>query len=306
MRRRCARRAATRETQSAPSDAAFAFLQAYVITQPITILLMLHDAIGQEHGPCDGAPRIVSLVPSLTELVCELGLTQHLVGRSGFCVHPRQALRQVPKVGGTKDVAVDKVRALGPTHVIVNIDENRRETVSALLQFVPHVIVTHPLRPADNVELFRLFGTVFRCEGRAEFLSRRFADAIACLESAASRHPREHVLYIIWKGPWMTVSRDTYISAMLATAGWDTLPAEAPARYPEFAPGAPWLSKVDRVLLPSEPYRFRDRHVEEVSALLPLRRAPVQLIDGTMTSWYGSRAIAGLRYLERLREAGGR
>lgn len=267
---------------------------------------MLRDAVGQAHEPCTGAPRIVSLVPSLTELVCALGLTEHLVGRTGFCVHPRQALQQVPKIGGTKDVSMDKVRALAPTHAIVNIDENRRETVAALEEFIPHVIVTHPLGPADNIDLFRLFGAIFHRAEQAEALARRCAEGLASVEAAATRHRREKVLYLIWKDPWMTVSRDTYISATLAAAGWDTLPVEAARRYPEVLPGTAWLREVERVLLPSEPYRFCARHVAQIATLLPLGRTPVQLIDGTMTSWYGSRAIAGLHYLEHLRTAGGR
>jgi ABC-type Fe3+-hydroxamate transport system substrate-binding protein len=194
---------------------------------------MLRDAIGQTHQPWMGVPRIVSLVPSLTELVCELGLAPQLVGRTGFCVHPRALLRQVARVGGTKDVRLDKIRALAPTHVIVNVDENRRETVTALQDFVPHVIVTHPTRPADNLELFHLFGAIFQRPAQARGLAERFTEAMSRLAAAARQQQREHVLYLIWKDPWMTVSRDTYIAAMLAAAGWDSLPATAPRRYPK-------------------------------------------------------------------------
>ena len=95
--------------------------------------------------------RIVSLVPSITELVCDLGLAGALVGRSGFCVHPRETLKRVPKVGGTKDVSLDKVRALAPTHVLLNIDENQQATATALREFVPHLIVTHPLAPLASI-----------------------------------------------------------------------------------------------------------------------------------------------------------
>ncbi len=108
------------------------------------------DAAGTVHPAACAEPRIVSLVPSLTELVCDLGLADRLVGRTGFCIHPWETVRQIPKVGGTKDVDLDKVRALEPTHVLLNVDENRRETAEALSEFVEHVIVTHPLRPRDN------------------------------------------------------------------------------------------------------------------------------------------------------------
>ncbi len=104
------------------------------------------DAIGTLH-PRDPEARIVSLVPSLTELVCELGLAARLVGRTGFCIHPAATVRAIPKVGGTKDVNIEKIRKLAPTHVLVNIDENEKPTVDLLAQFVPHIVVTHPLAP---------------------------------------------------------------------------------------------------------------------------------------------------------------
>jgi hypothetical protein len=107
------------------------------------------------------------------------------------------------------------------------------------------------------------------------------------------------VLYLIWKDPWMTVSRDTYISAMLAAAGWDTLPETSAARYPETDAVSPGLTFADRVLLSTEPYRFTAQHLAEAAARFG---APAQLIDGEMVSWYGSRAAAGLRYLARLRQ----
>ena len=102
------------------------------------------------------------------------------------------------------------------------------------------------------------------------------------------------MLYLIWREPWMTVSRDTYISRTLALVGWETFPASADERYPEIDP-AELAGSVERVLLSSEPYRFREKHLAEVEALVPGAR--VSLIDGEMTSWYGSRAIEGLRYL---------
>ena len=119
------------------------------------------DAAGRAHPAHEGTARIVSLVPSLTELVCDLGLADQLVGRTGFCIHPKGALRRVPKVGGTKDVNLDRLRELAPSHVIVNIDENRRECAEEIARFVPHVIVTHPCTPEDNLDVYRLLGGIF-------------------------------------------------------------------------------------------------------------------------------------------------
>jgi len=236
--------------------------------------------------------RIVSLVPSLTELVCALGLADCLVGRTGFCVHPREAVRGIPKVGGTKTVKLEAVRALAPTHVVLNVDENRRETAEALAEFVPHLVVTHPLGPLDNLALYRQFGEAFECPGQAQALCERFQDAY----DAARRQPRDtrKVLYLIWKDPWMTVSRDTYISRTLALFGLHTVPERSADRYPSLGDIA--ASGADLILLSTEPYRFRARHRDEIQALTG---RPTLLVNGEMTSWYGPRAIAGLEYLAR-------
>jgi len=234
--------------------------------------------------------RIVSLVPSVTELVCELGLAGELVGRTGFCVHPRQALKAIPKVGGTKSVNLKKIRALAPTHVIVNVDENRKETADALAEFVPHVIVTHPLAPLDNLDLYRQIGFAFGRSREAEELCSRFETALREIEKLEFR--KRKVLYLVWRDPWMTVSRDTYISRTLGLVGLQTVPDRADARYPKLE--RPDAEGAELILLSTEPYRFRDAHAREI------RRQtgkPVSLIDGEMTSWYGSRAIPGLRYL---------
>lgn len=256
------------------------------------------DAAGTLHAPAAGEVRIVSLVPSLTELVCELGLADRLVGRTGFCIHPRETLRAIPKVGGTKDVRMDALRELAPTHVIVNIDENRRETFDELSACVPNIIVTHPCRPEDNFALYRLFGGVFGCADRAARLGDELAAALAHAAALAATLPPERVLYLIWRAPWMTIARDTYISATLRAVGWETVPEDAAQRYPEVDWAAIGRSDVARVLLSTEPYRFRERHLAEVERLAG---KPATLIDGEMTSWYGSRAAPGLRYLTGLR-----
>jgi ABC-type Fe3+-hydroxamate transport system substrate-binding protein len=258
----------------------------------------LTDAAGVAHDPVTTTPRIVSLVPSLTELLCDLGLAGELVGRTGFCVHPRAVVRRIPKIGGTKTVNLARLREIAPTHVIVNVDENTKAAVDEIATFVPHVIVTHPLHPRDNVALYRLLGGVFGREAKAQALIEGFGEALRETTLECNSLPRENVLYLIWKKPWMSVARDTYISAMLAVVGWDTVPATAQSRYPEVAVDE--VTDAQHVLLSSEPYRFRERDVPELAAVLP-KRVKVTLIDAEMTSWYGSRAIAGLRYLAAFR-----
>lgn len=260
----------------------------------------LTDAAGVRHAPARGAFRVVSLVPSLTELLCDLGLASQLVGRTGFCIHPRAVVRAIPKVGGTKSVDLSRLRELEPTHVIVNIDENEKPTVEEIARFVPHVVVTHPLHPRDNLALYRLLGGIFRRDAEADSLAHAFEQAWRETLRAATAFPRENVLYLIWKKPWMTVARDTYISATLAAVGWDTLPEASAERYPRLALQTALAHDVRLVLLSSEPYRFRERDIAEVESEAPLH-VKVSLIDGEMTSWYGSRAIAGLAYLADFR-----
>jgi len=255
----------------------------------------LVDALGHHHTPAPGA-RIVCLVPSITELLCTLGLAPLLVGRTGFCIHPREIVAGIPKVGGTKDVNLDKVRALAPTHVIVNIDENEKPTVDALAAFVPQIVVTHPNAPRDNLALARLMGAIFGAEAEAERWCAAFGAAYASLR-ALPAGPARTVLYCIWQDPWMTVARDTYIAAMLAELGWN-VPQLGAARYPRFDWSRELVDGLDAVLLSTEPYRFTEAHADALEKQLGI---PVLLVDGEMMSWYGSRALAGVGYLRELR-----
>ncbi len=273
--------------------------------------------------PIVSSLRIVSLVPSLTELVIDLGLGDYLVGRTGFCIHPAGAVEHIAKVGGTKTVHIDKVRALVPSHVLVNVDENTLPTVQSLRTFVPHVVVTHPQKPFDNLALIDQLCDVFQghlatnCAAKTTLfahgksLKEQISHGLAQLRPSQPANAACQVLYLIWQDPWMTVAQDTYISHMLGLIGWNTLPAvtggdglSAPgaARYPIVLGDEPWLAKVQRVLLSSEPYSFSQKHVRQVQAWLP--HTQVQLVDGEMLSWYGSRAVAGLDYLRTLSSLG--
>ncbi len=258
----------------------------------------LVDAIGQQHAPASGEVRIVSLVPSITELLCELGLARFIVGRTGFCIHPATDVAAIPKIGGTKDVNIEKIRRLAPTHLVVNVDENEKPTVDALADFVPHMIVTHPLAPSDNLALYRLLGAIFGAVERAEALCAAFEREYAqtCTRPLAPRR----VLYCIWQDPWMTVSRDTYIARMLELVGWRQWEAPSSRRYPEFRWDEALVGEVDEVLLSTEPYRFTDAHADALERQIG---KPVRLVDGEMLSWYGSRAVAGLQYLRELAQA---
>ncbi|WP_324599724.1 helical backbone metal receptor [Accumulibacter sp.] len=261
-------------------------------------MMQWSDALGKLHGRYPGLPRIVSLVPSLTELLIALGLAEQLVGRTGFCIHPRATVRRIAKLGGTKGFDRERLRALQPTHVLVNIDENRRDEVAALADFVPHLIVTHPLAARDNLDLYRLLGGIFNREDEAAALSVAFEREWAALSEVVAMLPRQQVLYLVWRDPWFSVARDTYISRMLAAAGWDTLPSASAQRYPQVEL-ADAVRDAEIVFLASEPYPFRERDRRQLQGEMPARCW--QLIDGEMVSWYGSRAVTGLAYLRQLR-----
>jgi ABC-type Fe3+-hydroxamate transport system substrate-binding protein len=258
--------------------------------------------------PIPGLLRIASLVPSLTELVFALGLGDRLVARTGFCVHPAERVGSVAKIGGTKNVNLARLRRLAPTHVIVNVDENRRETIDAISAWgadAPEIVVTHPIEPEDNLALVDQMARVFSgAPGLAERAAAlRLELEVELAATRAAGRVERRVLYLIWHDPWMTVARDTYLSRMLARVGWLTVPeqrggATGSARYPALAGDEPWLAAVERVLLSSEPFAFQAHHVIEAQAMCPT--ATVERVDGELLSWYGVRAVRGLRYLRAL------
>ena len=250
-------------------------------------------------------PRIACLVPSVTELIAALGLAPFLVARTGYCIHPADLLAGVAKVGGTKDVNLAKLKRLAPSHVIVNIDENRGETVAALRDFVPEIVVTHPCGPEDVATLIAQMAATFAAvPGVAERAAALDAELQTELRATTpTGRPAVPVLYLIWREPWMTVARDTYIARLLRRVNWCTLPAidggeRGASRYPTLTGSEPWLPEVREVLLSSEPYAFLQQHLHEPRALCP--QARVRLVDGELLSWYGPRTAAGLRYLRQL------
>jgi ABC-type Fe3+-hydroxamate transport system substrate-binding protein len=258
----------------------------------------LIDAIGIQHSPVTAPARIVSLAPSITELLFALGLGEQVVGRTHYCIHPAAAVAALPSVGGTKKIRHSRLRALQPTHVILNIDENPKLLADQLAEYAPQVIVTHPLAPEDNVPLYRLLGGIFNRAFEAETLAAEFEQALMRLRREA--WPKRRVLYLIWRKPWMGISRDTYIARTLALVGWETLPAESEARYPVLELDRALLDAADLILFSSEPYRFQAADLETFARDYDCPLEKLRLIDGEMTSWYGSRAIMGLAYLARV------
>ena len=258
------------------------------------------DALGVEHPVAVDGVRIVSLVPSITELLFALGLGRCVVGRTDYCVHPKAQVSNLPSVGGTKKVRLDRLRELRPTHVVANIEENVESDTRTILKWGTRVIVTYPREPADNVTLFRLLGGIFAKAHATARLCDAFEARHSSLLEQRTTRPARRVAYLIWRKPWMTVCNDTYIGQMLALINWHTPPSVAGEHYPQLRAGDAALNGVDRVLFSSEPFAFKPEHLDEFGAAFGIAANRLVYVDGELMSWYGSRAVRGLEYLETL------
>lgn len=242
----------------------------------------------------DAAPRrIVSLVPSQTELLADLGLDDEVVGLTRFCVHPPGWKEKKRIVGGTKNVKAERVAALAPDLVLANLEENEREQVEALDALAP-VYVTDVGTVADALAMIRAVGALVGREEKAEAIAR---EVEAGFGSLAARRPLR-VAYLIWRDPWMTVGGDTFIHDVLARASLTNVFGDR-SRYPEVALEEIAEARPDAVLLSSEPFPFREKHLAEVEAA----GVPARLVDGELCSWYGSRMRLAPPYLAGLRAA---
>ncbi len=257
----------------------------------------LTDHTGTLHAPAGPSVRIVSLVPSLTELLFDLGLGDQIVGRTRYCVHPAGWIDSVPVVGGTKTVDAGALTSLKATHVVVNVDETPKELADEMAALGSDVIVTHPNSVDDNPSLFRLLGAIFGRVEQAEILCQEFDQALRDLKNAATAMPARRVLYLIWQKPWMTVSSDTYISNTLRLVNWRTLGGAPVVRYPEIKLEDEIDRGADLVLFSSEPFPFTETHRIAFHRQFPHYAGRSAVIDAEMVSWYGSRAIPGLAYL---------
>jgi ABC-type hemin transport system substrate-binding protein len=236
--------------------------------------------------------RIISLVPSLSETVCELGLRDQLVGCTNFCVEPKDLHRTCTRVGGTKDPDLALIRSLRPTHILANQEENIREPILELARDIP-TLVTFPKGPEDVPGMLRDIGRFLGCEEKAG----AYALAIEDLLKAPRPHPSRRFLYMIWQNPYMIAGSDTYISRTLASLGWVNA-YEGPDRYPALDIAAMEACQADIILLSSEPYPFRRRDAEKLKARW--HDAPrLARIDGQMLSWFGTRTKAALEQLGR-------
>lgn len=252
------------------------------------------DMLGRE-VTLDGIPqRIVSLVPSQTELLYDLGLEEEVVGITKFCVHPQAWFRTKKRVGGTKQVHIDKVAALAPDLIIANKEENVQEQIAALTGIAPvWVSDIHDLRGA--LDMISQIGQLVGKAGKAAEIADRIRDDFDALPSWTGS-PKK-VAYGIWRQPWMWAGGDTFISDIIGRMGWVNVLSEV-LRYPAIEPQDMKQYRPDIVLLSSEPYPFKEIHMAEIRAIMP--GVDVALVDGELFSWYGSRLLHSAAYLKTL------
>ena len=246
--------------------------------------------------------RIVSLVPSQTELLYTLdpqGSAYDVVGITKFCTHPEAWFRQRTRVGGTKDINIERVHSLRPDLILANKEENDRQQVEELARHYP-VWVSDVKTLPDALEMIRSVGILTGREQQgaelAGEIARRFADLDASLQETPSDTPR--TAYLIWRNPWMVAGGDTFIQDMLRRCGCTNL-FEHLDRYPSINLRSLADAGCGQVLLSSEPYPFREQHIQEIRAVLP--DAKIRLVDGELFSWYGSRLLEAPAYFQRLR-----
>ncbi len=235
--------------------------------------------------------RIISLVPSQTELLFDLGLADKIVGITKFCIHPQEWSKTKTKIGGTKNFRLDEIKKLQPDLIIGNKEENYEESILELEKTYP-VWMSDVSSFEQALEMIQSLGEITTCEKQAQ----EIIQSVVVSFDKLKRNPLASVLYLIWKSPWIAVGRNTFIDNMLSKIGLEN--SIQLNRYPELSEDQIQRLHPDIVMLSSEPYPFKDRHLVELQKLLP--DSKIKLVDGEFFSWYGSRMIQAPAYFNSL------
>jgi ABC-type Fe3+-hydroxamate transport system substrate-binding protein len=240
--------------------------------------------------------RIISLVPSQTELLHYLGLETETVGITKFCIHPQQWFATKARVGGTKTINIPAVEALHPTLIIANKEENVKEQVEALAKKFP-VWLTDVNMLADALHMITDIGQLTGTETKARELAAEISKRFAILQN--KHHNPIKTAYLIWRKPYMAAGGGTFIQDMLTRCGLVNVLKDVP-RYPEVTAEQLKAAGCQLLLLSSEPYPFKQKHIDELQLLLP--NTKILLVNGEMFSWYGSRLLLSPNYFLQLKE----
>lgn len=243
--------------------------------------------------------RIVSLVPSQTELLHDMGLEAEVVGITKFCVHPQTWFRSKTRIGGTKSVKSEIIRALQPDLILANKEENLKEEVEALREIAP--VWTSDIQNLEGaLDMIHGIGKMTDREEKAIAMIAEIRGRFAALEQIVSRSQQVQQLstaYLIWRNPYMAAGGDTFIHDLLQRCGLSNVLASQ-LRYPALEPENLYELKPRLILLSSEPFPFKEKHIAELEAAIPGTMA--MLVDGEMFSWYGSRLLKATAYFETL------
>jgi ABC-type Fe3+-hydroxamate transport system substrate-binding protein len=255
--------------------------------------MLITDQMGHLLEISQPPQRIISLVPSQTELLFDLGLEKQIVGRTKFCIHPQDKVKSKTIIGGTKNFHLDVIRQLGPDLIIGNKEENYVEGIRELQQHYP-VWMSDMENLDQALSMITGVGKITATEDKATRLVAAIRRRFAALPPAEP----VRAAYFIWKDPFMTIGHGTFIQDMLRQAGFANV-FQSRSRYPEVSPEEIRQANPQVVLLSSEPYPFGEKHLAAFRELSP--GALVKLVDGEMFSWYGSRLRLAPAYFARLR-----
>ncbi|WP_165930141.1 ABC transporter substrate-binding protein [Flavobacterium sandaracinum] len=259
----------------------------------------LIDQIGTTHTFETSPSRIISLVPSQTELLYDLGLEEKIIGITKFCVHPYHFKSTKKSVGGTKKVHFEKIRLLQPDIIICNKEENTLEMVEQLRKICP-VWVTNIVSIEDNFQMITDFGQLFNCRTEAQKWNDKLAFAWSDFKNYIKDKEVKKVAYFIWKKPFMVAGSDNFINELLKLNHFENI-YQNKGRYPEIE-----LKKMrlegdpDLVFLSSEPYPFAEEDAFEIGR--HTHHAKTVFVDGEMFSWYGSRLLKAFDYFKKMHE----
>jgi len=235
--------------------------------------------------------RIISVVPSQTELLHDLGLDLEVIGITKFCVHPKKWHEEKIKIGGTKSLHLEKIIELKPDLIIANKEENTQSDIEYLAQYFPIWISDiKTLKDAQNMIL-----QVGELTGKATLAKEIVSKINTEFDSLSQNKKPKKVAYLIWRNPWMTVGNDTFIHDMICRLGWQNV-FENEIRYPETSLETIAQLTPELILLSSEPYPFQEKHIAEIQKQIPNEQ--IILVDGEMFSWYGSRMLLASKYFK--------
>lgn len=252
----------------------------------------LNRAHSWEHVP----KRIVSVVPSQTEFLFDIGLDEHIVGITKFCIHPQPKVKGKELVGGTKNLNIEKILALQPDIIIANKEENERGQIEELMKHVP-VWISDIYTLEDAYSMMDSLGKLFQKEKQTQELLTSIKNSF---EAFAGKGNSKRVAYFIWRKPYMLAGEHTFIQHLLEKMGLRNICFEMKEgqRYPEIDREELAALQPEWIYLSSEPYPFKEAHIKELQEICP--QAKIRLVDGELFSWYGSRLLHSANYFQTL------